>query len=217
LGRPDGRSRVRLRVTHLEENFAIASMELDHDTPRAADRDRRVMPPAVRSAVAADAPACVDIYRPYVLDTVATFENEVPTRREMADRIASAHEWLVLETDSSIVGFACAHQFKVRAAYQWSVETSVYLAQDRLRRGGGRMLYTELLHRLARRGFRRAFAGIAQPNDASNALHDAFGFQPAGRFRRVGYKHGAWHDVVWWQLDLVAPDDDVGPPGPVAS
>ena len=105
--------------------------------------------------------------------------------------------------------------FNSRAAYQWSVETSVYLAQDRQRAGGGRMLYAELLHRLTQRGFRRAFAGIAQPNVASNALHQTFGFRPAGHYRRVGWKLGAWHDVSWWQLDL--PNDGDDPPRPIAT
>jgi L-amino acid N-acyltransferase YncA len=178
------------------------------------------MPARVRPATAADAAACVEIYRPYVLDTVITFETDVPTVEEMADRIVDArvmHEWLVLEVDGDVTGYAYAHQFNSRAAYQWSVETSVYLAQDRLRSGGGRMLYAELLRRLTERGFRRAFAGIAQPNDASNALHKAFGFQRAGRYPRVGWKHGAWRDVEWWQLDLLGPDDDVGPPRPIAT
>jgi L-amino acid N-acyltransferase YncA len=178
------------------------------------------MPARVRPATAADAAACVEIYRPYVLDTVITFETDVPTVEEMTDRIVDArvmHEWLVLEVDGDITGYAYAHQFNSRAAYQWSVETSVYLAQHGQRSGGGRMLYGELLRRLTERGFRRAFAGIAQPNDASNALHKAFGFRRAGRYRRVGWKHGAWRDVEWWQLDLLEPDDDVGPPRPIAT
>jgi L-amino acid N-acyltransferase YncA len=178
------------------------------------------MPARVRPATAADAAACLEIYRPYVLDTAITFETDVPTVEEMADRIVDArvmHEWLVLEVDGEVTGYAYAHQFNSRAAYQWSVETSVYLAQDRLRSGGGRMLYAELLRRLAERGFRRAFAGIAQPNDASNALHQAFGFRRAGHCRRVGWKLGAWHDVQWWQLDLLGPDDDAGPPRPIAT
>jgi phosphinothricin acetyltransferase len=176
------------------------------------------MPGHVRSARTADAAACVDIYRPYVLDTVVTFEVDVPTVGEMADRIADArarHEWLVLEVDGDVVGYAYAHEFNPRAAYQWSVETSVYVARSRQRSGAGRTLYAELLRRLTERGFRRAFAGIAQPNDASNALHQSFGFRPAGRYRRVGWKHGAWHDVQWWQLDLPGPGD-VGPPRPIA-
>jgi phosphinothricin acetyltransferase len=175
------------------------------------------MPPRVRPATAADAPACVDIYRPYVLDTVISFETEVPTVEEMAHRIAHAHEFLVLEIDGVVAGYAYAGQFNPRAAYRWAVETSVYLAPHRLRAGGGRLLYTELLRRLAERGFRRAFAGIAQPNDASNALHKAFGFRPVGRYPRVGWKHGAWHDVEWWQLDLPGPGCDADPPRPIAT
>jgi phosphinothricin acetyltransferase len=178
------------------------------------------MPRLVRSATGADAAACVEVYRPYVPDTVITLETEPPTVEEMAARIAAArlvHEWLMLEVDGDATGYAYAHQFNSRAAYQWSVETSVYVAQDRLRLGGGRMLYGELLSRLASRGFPRAFAGIAQPNEASNALPEAFGFRPVGRYRRVGWKHGAWHDVQWWQLDLVAPDDEIDPPTEIAT
>lgn len=174
----------------------------------------------VRRATTADAAACAEIYRPYVLDTAITFETDVPTVAEFAERIAKAlavHEWLVLEADGCIAGYAYAQTFNPRAAYRWSVETSVYVAQDRRHTGGGRMLYTELLQRLAQRGFRRAFAGIAQPNEASNALHSAFGFAPAGYYRRVGWKLGAWHDVTWWQLDLLAPEDEVDPPRPIVS
>lgn len=177
------------------------------------------MPARVRPATVADAAACVEIYRPYVLDTAVTFETDVPTVEDMACRVDGAlatHEWLVLELDGEIGGYAYAHQFNPRPAYQWSVETSVYVARDRQRCGAGRLLYAELLRRLAERGFRRAFAGIAQPNDASNALHRRFGFRPVGRYRRVGWKHGAWHDVEWWQLDLRAPDDELDPPRPLA-
>ncbi|MCV7401632.1 N-acetyltransferase [Mycobacterium fragae] len=178
------------------------------------------MPAHVRPATAADAAACVEIYRPYVLDTPITFETDVPTVEEMAERILAAratHEWLVLEVNDNVTGYAYAHQFNPRAAYQWSVETSVYLAQGGLRSGGGRMLYGELLRRLAERGFRRAFGGITQPNEASNALHEAFGFRRVGRYRRVGWKLGAWHDVDWWQLDLIAPDNEVDPPRPIGA
>jgi phosphinothricin acetyltransferase len=171
----------------------------------------------VRPATVADAAACAEVYRPYVLDTVITFETAVPTAEDMAARIVAAqvlHEWLVLDVDGDIAGYAYAQRFNPRAAYLWSVETSVYLARHRLRAGGGRMLYAELLTRLAGRGFRRAFAGITQPNEASNAFHEAFGFRPAGLYRRVGWKLGAWHDVAWWQLDLVA--DEVDPPPEIA-
>jgi phosphinothricin acetyltransferase len=149
------------------------------------------MPLLVRSAIGADAAACAQIYRLYVLDTVITFETEPPTADQMATRIVAArvtHEWLVLEVDGCLAGYAYAHQFNPRAAYQWSVETSIYVARDHLRLGGGRVLYTELLSRLATRGFRRAFAGIAQPNEASNAFHQAFGF---GRWAAINGSDGS--------------------------
>ncbi|WP_232007272.1 GNAT family N-acetyltransferase [Mycobacterium intermedium] len=157
----------------------------------------------------------MEIFRPYVLDTAITFETEVPTIEQMAARIAAAqviHEWLVLEVDGDVVGYAYAQQLNPRAAYRWAVETSVYVAMDRRRSGAGRLLYRELLDRLAGRGFRRAIGLIAQPNDASNALHASFGFRPAGLLTRVGWKLGAWHDVQWWQLDLVDPDEEIDPP-----
>jgi L-amino acid N-acyltransferase YncA len=172
----------------------------------------------VRPATAADAAACVDVYRPYVLDTAISFEIEVPTVEDMAARIRGArsmHEWLVLEVDGHVCGYASAQQFNSRAAYRWSVETSIYLARSAHRSGGGRLLYAELLRRLTERGFRQAFAGIAQPNDASNALHRAMGFRPVGRYRHVGWKLGAWHDVEWWQLDLLGPDGEGEPPRPI--
>ena len=178
------------------------------------------MPPLVRPAIEADAAACAEIYRPYVLDSVITFETEPPSVQEMAARIAAAgvmYEWLVCEVDGAVAGYAYAHQFNPRAAYQWSAETSIYMARDRVRLGGGRTLYGELLSRLTARGFRRAFAGIAGPNQASIAFHESFGFRPVGRYQRVGWKLGAWHDVQWWQLDLVPPDGEVDPPADIAT
>jgi phosphinothricin acetyltransferase len=173
---------------------------------------------SVRPASAEDAHACVAIYRPYVEDTAITFETEVPTVEQMAGRIAAArgtHEWLVLEKDDDVLGYAYAHAFNARAAYQWSVEASIYIAAHHYRFGGGRELYTHLLRRLAERGYRRAFAGITQPNEASNSFHRSFGFQHAGLFRGVGWKHGSWHDVAWMQLDLLGAAEQGDRPTPI--
>lgn len=174
----------------------------------------------VRPASAADAAACLAIYRPYVERTVISWEIDVPTEGEMAARIAAAqmnHEWLVLERDRRVIGFAYGHAFNRLATYRWSVETGIYLDAGHRRTGGGRALYTELLRRLTERGYRQAFAGITQPNEASAGFHRSFGFTAAGLYRRVEWKHGGWHDVAWMQLELttgVAPD---GPPGPIVS
>jgi L-amino acid N-acyltransferase YncA len=156
----------------------------------------------VRPATEADAAACAEIYAPYVTDSVISFELEAPSAKEMAARIAGAIEWVVLEDDGRVVGYAYAGPFAPRAAYRWAAEVSVYLERGRERRGGGRALYEELLRRLTQRGYLMAIAGMTLPNPASEGLHRALGFEPVGVYRRIGYKHGAWHDVAWTQRKL---------------
>jgi phosphinothricin acetyltransferase len=169
----------------------------------------------IRDAGAADAERCAEIYAPYVLDTAISFETEPPTAEEMARRIADAqraHAWLVLEDEGVVVGYAYGGPFMSRAAYQWAAAVSVYVAAGRRRTGGGRALYEALLGRLAERGHRAALAGIALPNEASTGLHLAMGFEPVGTYRRVGWKHGRWHDVAWYQRAL---GDEDGAPAPL--
>lgn len=169
----------------------------------------------VRPASAEDAAACLAIYRPYVEETAISWEIEVPSVGEMANRIRDAHEWLVLERDARAIGFAYGHALRRLPSFQWSVETGIYVDPDHHRARGGRRLYTQLLRRLTERGYRRAFAGITQPNEASNGFHRSFGFQDAGLYRRVGWKHGRWHDVAWMQLDLGGTADPDEPPAPI--
>ncbi len=103
-----------------------------------------------------------------------------------------------------VLGYAYGSPFNARAAYRWSCEVSVYLEPGRRRTGGGRALYEALFARLGERGYRTAVAGMTLPNDASVGLHRAIGFEPVGVYRRIGYKHGAWHDVAWVQRELAA-------------
>lgn len=168
----------------------------------------------VRDAQPADAPACAQIYRPYVTDTAITFESVPPTTAEMAARIEEAqkdHAWLVAEAeaDGQVIGYAYGRPFASRDAYRWSCEVSIYLETGRRRTGAGRALYATLLPRLVERGFRVAVAKMTMPNDASLGLHAAMGFREVGVHRRIGFKHGAWHDVAITQLDLVP---DLSPP-----
>ena len=171
---------------------------------------------SVRSASAHDTAASVAIYRPYVENTAISWEIEVPSVDEMASRIASAqkaHEWLVLEHDGQVIGFAYGHALHRLPSYKWSTETGIYVSGDHHRAGGGRKLYTEVLRRLTERGYRRVFAGITQPNEASNAFHRSFGFEDVGTWPRVYFKNDRWHDVGWMQLDL-GPGEQQAPPGP---
>jgi len=175
----------------------------------------------IRPAGPGDAAGIQAIYAPIVAETVTSFEYEVPDAAEMARRVAArwpAHPWLVAvegDGDDRVLGYAYAGPFSGRAAYTWSTEVSVYVHPGAHRRGVGRSLYAALFAVLRRQGYRRAYAGIALPNAASVGLHEAIGFVPVGRYARVGWKFGAWHDVGWWQRSLgdgMAVDDD--PPAP---
>ncbi len=169
----------------------------------------------VRDASADDAEACAAIYAPYVTDTAISFETEPPKPAEMAERIAAAvrtHAWIVLEDAGRVVGYAYGGPYKSREAYRWSCEVSVYVERGRRRTGSGRVLYDALLARLAERGFRTAVAGMTLPNDASEGLHRAMGFEPIGVYRRIGWKHGAWHDVAWTQRTIATGDDQPAEP-----
>ena len=170
----------------------------------------------VRQAGPQDAAGCLAIYRPYVENSAVSWELDVPTVDEMAERITAAcdtHAWLVLESDDQTIGFAYGHALNRFPAYRWSVQTGLYIADEHHRSGGGRKLYTQLLNRLGERGYRRAFAGITQPNEASNGFHRSLGFQDVGLFRRVEWKLDRWHDVAWMQLDLPGSADTADPPG----
>lgn len=175
----------------------------------------------LRLAAPADGAEVAAVYAPYVESTAVSFELVAPTADEMGARIEQvldAHPWIVAtgteRAPGVVVGYAHAHAFAARPAYRWSVETAIYLRSEARGQGVGSALYTALLGLVAAQGYRRAFAGIALPNPASVALHERLGFRPAGVYERVGFKHGAWHDVSWWQRDLDgaahgAPDEPV--------
>jgi phosphinothricin acetyltransferase len=169
----------------------------------------------IRTATAADAGAVRAIYGPIITTTAISFELTVPDETEMASRIVGrqpAHPWLVADGPEGVVGYAYAGRFSGRAAYDWSVETSVYLAEAARGRGVGRALYTALLATLAAQGYRQAMAGVALPNPASVTLHERVGFVPVGIYRAAGWKFDAWHDVGWWQRNLAPDGDGAGPP-----
>ena len=170
---------------------------------------------SIRTATPEDAPDVLGIYAPVVLESAISFEFEPPTVDEMSERIAASlerHAWLVAEGDGHIAGYAYASAHRQRAAYAWSVDTSVYVDAAWRGRGIGHALYDELLKLLADQGSVNAFAGIALPNDASVGLHEACGFQYVGVFPSVGFKLESWHDVGWWHRRLTDPPTDPQPP-----
>jgi phosphinothricin acetyltransferase len=136
-----------------------------------------------------------------VRKTCISFELEPPDEAEMARRIAgysTSHAWLVADVNGAVVGYAYGSHHRERAAYASSCDVAVYVDPAHARQGIGQTLYAALLPILAAK-FHAAFAGIALPNDASIALHEAMGFAPVGVYREVGWKMGGWRDVGWWQ------------------
>lgn len=161
----------------------------------------------IRTPLASDMQAMLNLYAPYILDTVISFEIEVPTLKQFCQRVQdvmSQYPWYVFEIEGKIAGFAYASQHKYRAAYQWCAESSIYLDPSFHGQGIGKKLYIKLLDTLKRQGYRNIYAGITIPNHASVGLHESLGFKKIGVFEKSGFKQGLWLDVGWWGIDLFA-------------
>ncbi len=169
----------------------------------------------LRFAVEQDAPELLEIYRPYVETTSITFETEVPTVAEFAERIRDTltrFPYLVIEEDGKILGYAYAHPFHTRAAYGWTVESSVYVRQD-VRHGHiGTLLYEALMERLSYQGVCNVCAVVTVPNEPSVAFHKRMGFSSAGILPGFGYKMDEWHGVEYLYRRLKPADQ---PPKPL--
>jgi len=172
----------------------------------AARSDNGRMERAVRPATEEDLIAINDIYNHYVRTSPATFDLEERTvdwRREWLEEHRSGkHRALVAEMDGSVEGFASSSPWRPKAAYANTIETSVYVAPASIAQGVGTGLYRALFDALAGEDVHRAVAGMTLPNDASRALHLAFGFTSVGVFTEQGYKFGRYWDVEWFERPL---------------
>lgn len=168
----------------------------------------------LRAACASDAGAIRRIYAPSITESSVSFELEVPTDQEMARRIESVSRhvpWLVAERKGEVAGYAYAGPFRARAAYQWTRESSVYIAPAHHRTGVARALMEALIGICRELGYRTLVAGATMPNPGSGGLHESLGFQPVGEFPNVGRKRGEWHRVGFWALDLWQEDSGAAP------
>ena len=156
----------------------------------------------IRPAQASDLAAVAAIYNAEVVEGVGTFDTEPRGPEHFAHRLSPGlpgDVFLVALDGDTVVGFAHSGSFRPRPAYAGTRETSVYLASTARGEGTGRALYTELLSRLDAAGVHTQMAVIALPNDASEALHRALGFERVGVLREVGHKFGRYIDTAWWQ------------------
>ena len=157
-----------------------------------------------------DAAELLNIYSVYVRDTAISFEYDVPTTEEFEYRIetiSARYPYIkAVDDKGKILGYAYATTFKNRRAYDWSVETTIYVSKDCRKKGIGRMLYTALEQSLKQMGILNMNACIAYTDkldkhltNDSKAFHESMGFQLVGRFHKCGYKFNTWYDMIWME------------------
>ena len=171
------------------------------------------MSTALRLATPEDAAAIVALYAPYVQNTSVTFEYEVPSVAEYRARIEEITRFFpfyILEEDGVPAGYAYAHFFHPRKAYQWVCETTIYVGEGFHRKGYATRLYERLLRTLRAQGFCEAIAILGCPNLPSEKLHESLGFSRIGTFAKAGQ----WHDVKWYGLELRPREDAPADPLP---
>lgn len=163
----------------------------------------------IRKAERSDAAELLAIYAPYVRETAISFEYEIPTVEEFQKRITEILErypYLAALKGDEIIGYAYASAFKERAAYDWAVESSIYLKKEYRGFGYGKILYTAFEQELKQRNFLNINACIAYTEEedehltnASVKFHQHMGYRLVGRFQKCGYKFGKWYDMVWME------------------
>lgn len=163
----------------------------------------------IRDVKIDDAKELLEIYSYYVLNTVITFEYEVPSIEEFENRIRNitkVYPYIVLEEDGKIQGYAYAGVFKGRSAYNWACEMTVYLDKNAQKKGFGKKIYQALEERLIQMGMKNLYACIGYPEVEDEYLtknsaqfHEHLGYKLCGRFSRCGYKFNRWYDMIWME------------------
>ena len=156
----------------------------------------------IRIATSDDAKELLNIYKYYVENTAITFEYDVPSIEEFSERIKSIlkkYPYLIVENEGEIYGYAYAGAFKSRRAYDWAVETSIYVKNGDSRHGVGTLLYKELEKYLKLQNIINVNACITYPNEKSEDFHKKFGYKTVAHFTKCGYKFGQWHDMIWME------------------
>ncbi|MCI6812143.1 MAG: N-acetyltransferase family protein [Lachnospiraceae bacterium] len=166
----------------------------------------------IRIAVKEDAKELLALYTPYVEQTAITFEYEAPTLDEFEKRIEQTLKkfpYLVAQQDGQLVGYAYAGPFRPRPAYDWAVETTIYIRQDQKKTGLGRELYQALENLLSKQHILNLYACIAYPTVEDEYLtrdsvhfHQRLGYRLVGEFYQCGYKFGRWYNMVWMEKHL---------------
>jgi len=168
-----------------------------------------------------DAQAVLDIYRPFIESSAVTFETAVPSLDSFKKRMRDVRKeapWLVCRSGEMLLGYAYGGRHRVREAYRWSREVSVYIKEGYQGMGIASGLYSSLIELMRLQGYCNLLAGITIPNPKSVGFHESMGFRHVGTYRNVGYKLGSFHDVGWWELfigDKALAPSEITPPDEV--
>ena len=169
----------------------------------------------IRDATINDSYELSEIYKYYVENFPYSFEYSAPSPEEFSKRItliSGKFPFLVCADGAEILGFAYAHQFKERKAYQWICETSIYTKNGCTQKGIGTMLYAKLIPILKEQGFTKAYAVLGCPNEGSEIFHKKMGFSLMATLPDIGYKQGSWHDIKYYALELNKSGSDMPEP-----
>jgi L-amino acid N-acyltransferase YncA len=161
----------------------------------------------IRLATESDLVAINDIYNHYVLHSTCTYQEEpepLDSRRRWFSHHGEKHPVIVATADSQVVGWGSLSPYNERSAYRHTVENSIYIHHQHLRRGVGSLLLQELIVRCCSLGHRIIIAGIDGEQKASVALHTKFRFEKVGHLKKVGFKFGRWLDVIYMELSLAS-------------
>jgi len=160
---------------------------------------------SIRLATVEDIPRILEIYAPYIENTVCNFEYTVPSLSDFTQRFLKITEqfpWLVWEENGTVLGYAYGSRPFQREAYQWSAEASIYLCPQTKGKGVGKKLYAALEALLRKQGYRKVFAIITEANQDSVAFHRAAGYRYVATLPDCGFKFGKWYGTVWMDKDL---------------
>jgi phosphinothricin acetyltransferase len=161
----------------------------------------------VRDAEDADFQAIHSIYAREVLHGLGTFEEVPPPIDELlrrrAEILALGLPYLTAELNGHVVGYSYAAPFRPRIAYRYTVENSVYVAEDMQGQGVGRALVSDLIARCETGPWRQMIAVIGDSDNAGSIeLHRKLGFRHSGTLDCTGFKLGRWVDTVLMQRSL---------------
>ena len=169
---------------------------------------------SIRPVQSSDADFCLSLYSKYVIGSAVSFELEPPSLEEFSiriDTISKRFPYLVAEENGRVIGYAYASAYRDRLAYQWNVEVSIYVEDNKKKSGIASLLYAQLFSELERMHICKAFAVIALPNEASVNFHTKMGFEIFATYKNVGFKLNQWHDVLWMEKTIQFPETPTTP------